>query len=101
MQPPTGAAQDIRPAPHSRWASPASRCTRSGAAGSSADGSLDVDGNGQIDALTDGLVLMRAMFGLAGTAVTNGAIGGGTPTRSTWAVIQPYLNTNCGGKFAQ
>ena len=28
--------------------------------------SLDVDGNGQVDALTDGLLLLRSMFGLSG-----------------------------------
>ncbi|MBK7473243.1 MAG: hypothetical protein IPI73_24065 [Betaproteobacteria bacterium] len=41
--------------------------------------SLDVDGNGGIDALTDGLILIRAMFGLTGTSVTNGVIGSGSP----------------------
>ncbi|MEO7762548.1 MAG: hypothetical protein ABIS68_11640 [Casimicrobiaceae bacterium] len=66
----------------------------------SAPCTLDVDGNNAIDALTDGLILIRAMFGLTGTSVTNGAIGGGTPTRATWAQIQPYLNGNCGTSFA-
>ena len=61
---------------------------------------LDVDGNGMQDALTDGLMILRALFGLTGTAVTNAAIGDGTPTRTTWAQIQPYLNGNCGGSFA-
>jgi hypothetical protein len=60
---------------------------------------LDVDGNGAIDALTDGLIVLRAMFGLTGTAVTNGAIGGGA-ARSTWAQIQPFLNGSCGTNFA-
>ena len=60
---------------------------------------LDIDGNGSIDALTDGLIVLRAMFGLTGTAVTNAAIGGGMPTRTTWAQIQPYLNANCGTNF--
>jgi hypothetical protein len=40
------------------------------------------------------------MFGLTGTAVTNGAVGGGA-TRSTWAQLQPYLNGSCGASFAQ
>ena len=61
---------------------------------------LDVDGNGSIDALTDGLMLLRAMLGLTGTGVTNGAIGGGAPARTTWGLIQPYLNVNCGTNFA-
>jgi len=61
---------------------------------------LDVDGNNQVDALTDGLLLLRAMFGLTGTAVTNGAIGGGSPTRTTWDQIQPHLNGNCAASFS-
>ena len=60
---------------------------------------LDVDGNGSIDALTDGLIVVRAMLGFTGIAVTNGAVGGGTPTRATWNLIQPYLNTYCGTNF--
>lgn len=63
-------------------------------------GCLDVDGNGLVQPLTDGLMLLRAMLGLKLTAVTNGAIGTGTPTRTTWATIQPFLNANCGTNFA-
>lgn len=37
-------------------------------------GSLDIDGNGQYDALTDGLLLLRGMFGLTGTALVDGAV---------------------------
>jgi hypothetical protein len=60
---------------------------------------LDVDGNSIVDALTDGLLLLRAMFGLTGTSVTTSAVGGGA-TRTTWATIRPYLNNICGGAFA-
>ncbi|MBK9604960.1 MAG: DUF1566 domain-containing protein [Betaproteobacteria bacterium] len=60
---------------------------------------LDIDGNGVQDALTDGLILIRALFGLTGTAVTNGAIGAGTPTRATWNQIRPYLNGSCGANL--
>lgn len=64
-----------------------------------ASSSLDVDGSGGApNALTDGLILVRAMLGFAGSAVTTGAITG-TPPRNTWALIQPYLNTNCGTNF--
>ena len=61
--------------------------------------SLDIDGNGSINALSDGLIIIRAMLGLTGIAVTNGVIVG-TPPRATWATIQPFLNANCGTNFA-
>ena len=60
---------------------------------------LDIDGNGGLTALTDGLLLIRALFGLTGTSATNNAIGA-SPTRGTWAAIQGYLNANCGSNFA-
>ena len=60
---------------------------------------LDVDGNNAIDALTDGLLILRAMFGLTGTSVTNGALGGGA-SRSDWTTIRAYLNGSCGASFA-
>lgn len=62
---------------------------------------LDADGNGSIDALTDGLLIMRAMFGLTGTAVTSNAIGGGVPTRTTWVQLRDFFNGSCGTSFAQ
>ena len=37
-------------------------------------GPLDIDGNGEYDALTDGLLLLRGMFGLTDTALINGAL---------------------------
>lgn len=63
--------------------------------------SLDADGNGAIDALSDGLLIMRAMFGLTGTAVTDHAIGSGTPSRTTWTQLRDFFNTSCGANFAQ
>lgn len=36
--------------------------------------SFDIDGNGQYDALTDGLLILRAMFGLTGDALINNAV---------------------------
>ena len=41
-------------------------------AGTIPSGSLDIDGNGQYDALTDGLLLLRGMFGLDGSALVTG-----------------------------
>ena len=64
-------------------------------------GILDVDGNGATDGLTDGLLIMRAMFGLTGTAVTDGAVGGPTPSRGDWNAIRSHLNSNCGTSYAQ
>ena len=37
-------------------------------------GSIDIDGNGQYDALTDGLLILRGMFALTGNALTAGAV---------------------------
>ena len=51
---------------------------------------LDIDANGQVDALTDGLVILRYMFGYSGDALLNGAIGEGA-TRTTAAEIEDYL----------
>ena len=60
---------------------------------------LDVDGSGvAADAASDGLLLLRAMLGFTGSAVTTGAISG-TPSRNTWALIRSYLNSNCGTIF--
>ena len=59
---------------------------------------LDIDANGSTDALTDGLMILRASFGLTGTAVTNNALGV-NPNRGDWAAIRSYLNTTCGGTF--
>jgi hypothetical protein len=56
---------------------------------------LDIDGNGKTDPLTDGLMLVRAMFGLTGSTVTNNAIGNGA-TRTTWPAIRDYMNSVCG-----
>jgi hypothetical protein len=57
---------------------------------------LNLNGSGNTDAATDGVLLLRAMFGLTGTAVTNGIATNGR----TWATIRNYLNTQCGGSFA-
>ena len=43
-------------------------------AGTIPAGSLDIDGNGRYDALTDGLLLLRGMFGLGEGALISGAV---------------------------
>lgn len=52
---------------------------------------FDVDGNGRIDGLTDGLILIRYMFGIRGAALTSGAIGVGA-TR-TPAEIEAHIQS--------
>jgi hypothetical protein len=55
-------------------------------------GVLDIDGNGALDALTDGLLVLRFLFGFTGATLTSGAIGPGC-TRCDSAAIVPYLQT--------
>ena len=43
-------------------------------AGTIPSGSIDLDGNEQYDALTDGLLLLRGMFGLDGAALVTGTV---------------------------
>ena len=35
---------------------------------------IDIDGNEKFDALTDGLLILRSMFGLTGTSLVSGAV---------------------------
>ena len=56
---------------------------------------LDIDGNGQSLAASDGVLLLRALFGFTGTAVTDNALGVPPQTRNDWASIRTYLNTTC------
>jgi hypothetical protein len=68
------------------------RCSSSSIATnlSSIASQLDVDGNGTAQALTDGLLLLRYLFGLTDSALTTGAIGGGC-TRCNAAAVATYL----------
>ncbi|MDB2383669.1 thrombospondin type 3 repeat-containing protein, partial [Porticoccaceae bacterium] len=52
----------------------------------------DIDGNGQIDALTDGLLTLRYLFGLQGDTLINGVVAGDA-TRTTSEEIEAYLAT--------
>ena len=56
---------------------------------------LDIDGNGQPDALTDGLLVLRYLFGVRGDALIAGAIGP-QAKRATAASIEPYLESLAG-----
>lgn len=51
---------------------------------------LDIDGNGQVDALTDGLLIVRHLLGLSNTALTSGALGAAA-TRADPAIVRSYL----------
>ena len=42
-----------------------------------ADADYDIDGDGRYDALTDGLLVLRYLFGLRGATLASGAISGG------------------------
>jgi hypothetical protein len=53
---------------------------------------IDVDGNGSIDALTDGLVTLRYLFGLQGDPLIDGVIGSGA-SRTTAAEIEAHLDS--------
>jgi hypothetical protein len=52
----------------------------------------DIDGNGNVDALTDGLMLLRYLFGLSGASLIDSAVATGA-TRSTAADIEAYIQS--------
>ena len=51
---------------------------------------LDIDGDGEPKALTDGLLLIRYLFGFEGDALINGAIGANA-TRQTAEEIEDFI----------
>ena len=52
---------------------------------------LDVDGDGQTLPLTDGLLVLRYLFGFTGTTLTGGAVNLVGCTRCNAAAIEPDL----------
>jgi hypothetical protein len=52
----------------------------------------DIDADGQTDALTDGLLKLRWMFGFSGGTLTTGAVDTQSCTRCSAADISAYLN---------
>jgi hypothetical protein len=52
----------------------------------------DIDGNGSTDALTDGLILLRYLFGLRGENLIMGSISSNA-TRTTHEQIEQYIET--------
>ena len=57
----------------------------------SISGLLDVDGDGQVEPLTDGILILRWLFGLRGTALVSGAVATGSCTRCSAEEIEGYL----------
>lgn len=55
---------------------------------------LDFDGDGVTRATTDGVLPVRALRGMSGTAVGSGASGPGT--RGTWPLVRTHLEEKCG-----
>jgi Pro-kumamolisin, activation domain/Bacterial Ig-like domain (group 1) len=53
---------------------------------------LDIDGNGQFDALTDGLLIIRYLTGFRGDELVEGALGAGA-TRSSSADVEAYIQS--------
>lgn len=53
---------------------------------------FDIDGNGEVTALSDGLLLIRHLFGLRGESLTGGAIGPGA-RRTTASDIDGYIES--------
>jgi len=60
---------------------------------------LDIDGDGVVDPLTDGLILMRALLGARDDGVVAKALGNGA-TRTSWSAVRDYLNGTCETSFA-
>ena len=52
---------------------------------------LDIDGNGQTDALSDGMLIIRYLFGIRGASLTQGTLAAGA-TRNG-AQIEAYLQS--------
>ena len=59
------------------------------------DKELDIDGNGAIDALTDGLLLYRYLDGQRGQSLITGVISSDAP-RKSFDQIETYLNKLAG-----
>ena len=55
-----------------------------------ADSQLDIDGDGESKPLTDGLLLIRYLFGFSGDSLISGAIGEGAE-RDTAEEVEAYI----------
>ena len=88
---PTYTGADLPPSPNYEWGYGVLDVAKAaGAIGTARV--LDIDGNNAYDALTDGLIALRYLFGLTGPALTSGAVGA-TATRSDPVTIKAYLDS--------
>jgi hypothetical protein len=62
-----------------------------------ADSQLDIDGDGESKPLTDGLLLIRYLFGFSGDSLISGAIGGGAE-RDTAEEVEAYIKERVPGQ---
>ena len=69
----------------------ASRAASSGTTPLTVKSTLDVDDNGTPQAAVDGAMLLRYLFGLTGTALTNGITMGSGAQRTDPAAINTFL----------
>ena len=53
---------------------------------------LDIDANGSVDALTDGLIILRYLFNLRGDSLVNGALGDNA-MRTNSADVAAYIQS--------
>ena len=58
----------------------------------------DIDGDGQTNASTDGLLLLRAMLGFRGDALIKG-VDNSNASRKSAADIENFLTNSCGYSF--
>jgi hypothetical protein len=55
-------------------------------------GMLDIDDNGTLGPLTDGLLILRRLFGFSGSSLITGAVGGGC-NRCDAGPIAAYIDS--------
>lgn len=60
--------------------------------------SLDLDGDDTQSAMSDGLIVLRALLGLKGQAVTAG-VASSAGLRTDWASIRAFLKRQCGANL--
>ena len=61
---------------------------------------LDVDGSGEVDALTDGLLLLRSMFGLTDDVLITGVVAADASVTDSTA-IDSYISSIKGTTYGQ